>query len=77
MLDENADINEKPIYRTTHLANKSRRMPSLKSNYNISLFLDLIQKDISEVDWTKISTDNLTLEERGIMGIKSSRRYRH
>lgn len=64
LLDEDQAPVEELGCRATSLANKSRKMPALRSNCHIESFLDLIHKDISAVKWKTLTSDNVTRSDR-------------
>lgn len=64
LLDEDSGDIEEPICRTTTLANKLKKMQTIRGNSCLASFLDLVQKDISMVNWKKLINDNLSKTER-------------
>lgn len=66
LLEENerGETGHGPYKRQSKLNIKSTKMSPLNKNRWLSLFLDMIQTDLSKIDWSIKSEDNLSPAER-------------
>lgn len=62
--DEGEETEQGPYKRQSKLNIKSTKMPPLNKNRWLSLFLDMVQTDLSKIDWSIKSEDNLSPAER-------------
>lgn len=69
--NEEGDIEDLPnLFRKAELQIKSLHMPPLGKNKWLSVFLNQIQTDLHQIDWSNKGRDNITKEEEERRAIK-------
>lgn len=66
LLEENEDLPELdyPSRRTSDPRICSKKMPPLSKNKWLNLFLEMVHRDLGNIEWTQKGIDNLSQEER-------------